>query len=69
MSNQVDLTPGTAGNSTGLHVHTPVGHSASENNNPSDAPGQTKNASGGPTVVLKVKGADGQSNLRFANPS
>jgi hypothetical protein len=38
MANQVDLTPNSSGNSTGLHVHVPNGQTASVVNNPSDTP-------------------------------
>jgi hypothetical protein len=69
--NQVDLTPGTAGNTTGLHVHTPAGHSASEFNHPTDFPTVTAGANppaGGKAISVKIQGTQGQT-VRFSNPS
>lgn len=63
-ANQVDLVPSTPGNSTGLHVHAPVGVSASAVNNPSDAPAPAKS---GNQVTAKISQANG--GPRFSNPS
>lgn len=71
MANQVDLQPGTAGNTTGLHIHTPMGHSASEFNNMSDNPNVTPAATspaGGKAVSAKITGTQG-AVVRFSNPS
>jgi hypothetical protein len=68
---QLDLTPATAGNTTGLHVHTPAGHSASEFNHPTDNPSVTPGATspvGGKAVSVKIQGTQGQT-VRFSNPS
>jgi hypothetical protein len=71
MATQIDITPATAGNTTGLHVHTPSGHSASEFNhatdNPSVTPAAASNAQG-KAVKVAISGTDKQS-VRFANPS
>ena len=61
-SNQVDLTPATSGNTTGLHVHTPNGQSASAVNNPSDSP-STPAKTGAKAVTVTVAG------VRFSSPS
>lgn len=62
MSNQVDLTPGTAGNSSGLHVHVPNGNSACSYNNAADFPSVSPKVTG--TAVMK-----NVSGVRFSNPS
>lgn len=63
-TNQVDLTPATTGNSTGLHFHAPAGNSASAVNNPSDSPAPAKS---GTQVTAKISQANG--GPRFSNPS
>lgn len=63
-ANQVDLVPATPGNTTGLHVHVPVGVSASTVNNPSDSPAPAKS---GVQVTAKISQANG--GPRFANPA
>jgi len=62
MANQIDLTPATT---PGIHAHVPNGHSASEFNNPSDAPAPSKSGKG---TVVSVVGTD-KAKVRFANPS
>jgi hypothetical protein len=68
MANQVDITPASSGNTTGLHAHVPNGNSAGAYNNPADFPNASPKAA--VTAVTKtVTGADGKAILRFANPS
>ena len=59
----IDFNPGTPGNTTGLHVHVPVGQTASVVNNPADFP-VSKN---GPSTVVKIAQTNG--GPRFANPA
>jgi hypothetical protein len=67
MPNQVDLTPASS-NTTGLHVHTPNGASASGFDNPTDV--ITPIAKAAVTSVAKnINGVDGKICVRFANPS
>jgi len=68
VANQTDLTPGTAGNTTGIHFHGPNGQSANVANNPSDFPTGKANSSGAPTVTKTITGTQGQV-VRFSNPS
>ena len=65
---QVDLTPASSGNTTGLHVHVPSGQSASLVNNPSDAPNSPSTVGTG-TKVVTVKIAQANGGPRFSNPS
>jgi hypothetical protein len=62
----IDLNPGTPGNSTGLHVHVPAGQTASVVNNPSDFPSLPAKI-GGKTVSVAIAPATG--GPRFCNPS
>jgi hypothetical protein len=62
----IDLSPGTPGNNTGLHVHVPAGTSAAAFNNCSDFPVAAPTAAptgAGKSVVVNVAG------VRFASPS
>jgi hypothetical protein len=58
----IDLNPGTPGNSTGLHVHVPAGQTASVVNNPADFPSSPAKT-GAKSVTANVAG------VRFASPS
>lgn len=62
---QIDLSPATPGNTTGLHIHVPSGQSANVADNPSDFPAPSKS---GVATVAKISGTQG-SQVRFANPS
>ncbi len=66
-NSQVDLTPGTAGNTTGLHVHVPNGASACNVSNPTEAPSIPANSTAPKVVSVKIAQANG--GPRFQNPS
>lgn len=51
MANQVDLTPATPGNTTGLHAHLPSGQSANVLTNTTDNPTPSKS---GTEVTAKI---------------
>jgi hypothetical protein len=71
MANQLDLTPSTSGNGTGLHFHGPAGASASQFDHPTDFPSVSARATlpaGGTAVSVKITGTQGQV-IRFSNPS
>ena len=71
VANQLDLNPGTAGNTTGLHVHVPAGQSASAVNHATDFPSVTAGATppaSGKAVSTKITGTQGVT-VRFSNPS
>ena len=69
MANQIDLTPASSGNITGLHVHVPSGQSASLVNNPSDVPNSPATVgTGTKTVSVKISGTPG-SQVRFSSPA
>lgn len=64
MANQVDLTPATPGNTTGLHAHLPSGQSANVLTNTTDNPTPSKS---GTEVTAKISQPPG--GPRFSNPS
>ena len=68
---QIDLTPATPGNTTGIHFHGTAGQAASAFNNMTDFPNTTPAATSpadGKTVSVKIPGTQGQT-VRFSNPS
>ena len=56
-SNQVDLAPASAGNTTGLHAHVSNGASASGANNPSDFPAPLVKGTTSTQITVKTVGA------------
>ena len=64
---QIDLMPGTSGNTTGLHFHSPNGASACNVTNPTEAPSIPANSTAAKVVSVKIAQANG--GPRFQNPS